>query len=469
MRLESKGLKRVLILLFSLLPPSLVLLSCGATPSASTQTSGLKYRALISNNVSAGTLVAGVYILDAQKDMRGNTSPLSAGNNPGMMVVAPNLAQTLAFSSSGTQGSDNQLTFINNAAETASNHLTLPGLTESIVISPDSSSAYAAVPTAQVIGQSPGLVEAISMGGTAFTGQVAIPSVHYLSIDHGGNRILGFSDNSDSVAVITPSEIGIGNAVSYLGGFDRPVAAFFSSDDSTAYVVNCGAECGGNQASVQKVDLTLTQCLPTGVCPAVPACVTDANHNLQCAASVAMVSGSTMYLAGTPYTAGGGPSLTCLTGTTQAQYCGLLTVFDLGQMAVTNSAPIFITDGYHNRIALGANGQLYIGARTCTEIIPPIPPPPGAEVRGCLSIFNTLGTAVGAVQPGGVLIPPENGDVTGLDPIGNRSVVYVVQGGSLLIYDDTTDALYNNPNDANNPGKIASLVGQFSDVKTIDF
>lgn len=461
MRLESNGLKRVLILLFSLMPASLVLLSCGATPSAGNQTSGLKYRALISNNVSAGTLGAGVYILDAQLDVRANVASISSGNNPGMMVVAPNLAQTLVFSGSGTLGSDNQLTFVNNASESAAGHVTLPGLTESILISPDSSAAYAAVPTAPVIGQSPGVVEAMSMGNTSFTGQVNIPSVHYLSMDHGGNRILGFSDNSDSVAVITPSQIGIGNAVSFIGGFDRPVAAFFSSDDNTAYVVNCGAECGGVTASVQQVDLT------TGTLGSYVAACTPGTT--QCAGSVALVNGSTMYLAGTPYTAGGGPSLTCPTGTTQAQFCGQLTIVDLGQMSVVNTATIYITDGYHNRIAMGANGQLYVGARTCTEIVPPIPTPPGAEIRGCLSVYNTLSTAVGSLAGGAVMIPPENGDVTGLEPIGTRSVVYVVQGGSLWIYDDTTDALYNNPNDANNPGKIRNLVGDFIDVKTIDF
>src|SRR5208282_29890 len=103
-----------------------------------------------------------------------------------------------------------------------------------------------------------------------------------------------------------------------------------------------------------------------------------------------------------------------------ATYCGLLTVVDLsGNMAVTNSG-IVITDGYHDRIALGANGQLFIGSNTCTEIVPPIPPPPGAEVRGCLSIYNTLTTAVGSAPAGGVVIPPANGDVTGLQPIAKR-------------------------------------------------
>ncbi len=108
-----------------------------------------------------------------------------------------------------------------------------------------------------------------------------------------------------------------------------------------------------------------------------------------------------MYLAGTPYS-GGHPSQPCTGQTTAATTCGLLTIFDLGTMSITNSSPIVITDGYHNRIAMGANGQLFIGARTCTEIIPVQPPPPGAEIRGCLSIYNSLSTAVRTNSPGGV-------------------------------------------------------------------
>ena len=116
-------------------------------------------------------------------------------------------------------------------------------------------------------------------------------------------------------------------------------------------------------------------------------------------------------------------------------------------MTVTNSG-IIITDGYHNRIALGPNGQLFIGARTCTEIVPPIPPPAGAEVRGCLSIYNTLpATTVGSNQPGGVVIPPENGDVTGIQPIATRRWCMWSRADRLYIYDASTDALEHNPND----------------------
>jgi hypothetical protein len=156
-----------------------------------------------------------------------------------------------------------------------------------------------------------------------------------------------------------------------------------------------------------------------------------------------------MYLAGTP-----APASACTGETTAATSCGVLTVFDLNSMTVTNSTPIVITDGYHNRIALGANGQLFVGARTCTEIIPPVPAPKGAEVRGCLSIYNT--------QTGVVVVPPANGDVTGIQPIAKRAVVYVIQGGSLGIYNTATAALQTTV-------QIVNLVGQFFDVKTVDF
>ena len=461
------GLKKVLLLLLFLLPASLTWLSCGNSSSApAAHTSGIAYRAFITNSVSSGTASAGVYIVNAATDVRPSVAPISAGNAPGMMVVTPNRAQTLVFSGNGLPSSDNQFTVINNAGESAAGHVILPGMTESFVVSPDSSTAYVAVPTAPVLDQSPGIVEAISLNSGAVIGQVDVPSVHYLAIDNSGNRILGFSEGSDSiadtVAVITPSNIGIVGAVvvTYVGGFAHPVAAFFSSDDTTAYVVNCGAECGGTltsaQASVQILDLTTNT---AGSAVSVPA------------ATVALVvNSSTMYLAGTPT-----PPPSCPVGTA-ATSCGLLTTVDLTPpMSVTST--VTITDGYHTRIALGPNGQLFIGARTCTEIATT------SETRGCLSIYNTLpATTVGSNPPGGVLVPPESGDVTGIQPIARRGTgvaqeaVYVVQGqgvadqgGTLWIYDATTDALEYNPNDTNNPGQIFGLVGNFFDVKTVDF
>lgn len=456
-------MKRVLILLFSLLPATLTLVSCGSsTTGSSTQTSGLKYRAFISNQVSAGTGTAGVYILNAQTDVRPSASAISAGSAPGMMVLSPTKAQTLVFSSLGTQFSDNQLTFINNASESASAHVTLPGVTESIIVSPDSSTAYAAVPAAPVVGQSPGMIDVMALSSASIIGGVNIPAIHYLSISNGGSRILGFTDVLSTLAagcvqtpsylfVITPSQIGIQPcpAVPVPGvnfPFDRPVAAFFSSDDSIAYVINCGPECGGTQSSVQRLEMTPSQCLPDGACQPVP--VT--------AGSEALVNGSTMYLAGSYVNTTPNP---CPGQTLFSQNCGSLTIFDLSSMTATTSG-IAITDGFHNRIALGPNGQLFVGARTCTQ---------NPTISGCLSIYNTLSTPVGPVAPGGVLIPPAGGDVTGIEPIGKRSVVYVVQGGSLWVYETLTDGLQEITNNPNNPGQIFGLVGDFVDVKLVDF
>jgi hypothetical protein len=226
--------------------------------------------------------------------------------------------------------------------------------------------------------------------------------------------------------VITPSSLGTANpVVTFVSGsgptaFDHPVWAFFNSDDTAAYVVNCGAECGGTQASVQKLDLTTN--------PPTPGAAVRVD-----AATVALVNNSTMYLAGTPV-----PAVSCTVRQVQTT-CGELTTFDLASMTVVGS-PVPINDGYHNRIALGANGQLFIGARTCSQ-------------AGCLSIYNTQNSAV--------VFPPATGDVTGIQPIATRAVVYVTQGGSLGIYDTKTDALQSL--------QITNLIGNFIDVKTIDF
>ena len=44
-----------------------------------------------------------------------------------------------------------------------------------------------------------------------------------------------------------------GNAYGAPLVFDRPVKAVFSADGSTAYVLNCGAECGGSLSSLSQV------------------------------------------------------------------------------------------------------------------------------------------------------------------------------------------------------------------------
>jgi hypothetical protein len=482
--LERLRLKKILISLISLLPASLVLASCGGgTGNNTTHTSGLHNRVFVSDAVT-GARPAGIYIINAQNDQYPlGLSAIPGGNTPGMMVVTPNRSQTLVFSGTNTQSSDNQFSIINNQTESNAAHFTLPSYTESFVVSPDSAIAYVAVPNAPVVGQNPGYIQMVSLTTGGPAGQINIPSVHFLAMSNGGNRLLAFTDvlstlygqgcsnlSAAFVFVITPSDVGVKPCPAIpVPGFDRPVQAYFTPDDTTAYVINCGPECGGTQASVQPFDLTSCD-------PDTQLCGTPGTAVPVPAATEALVIGSTMYLAGTPYV-DGVPSQPCTGQQTAATTCGLLTIFDLNAMQIVQppncpqgqQCPIVITDGYHNRIAMGANGQLFIGARTCTEIIPPLNPPPGTEIRGCLSIYNTLSTQVGSVPAESVLIPPQNGDTTGIQPIAQRTVVYVVQGGSLWIYDDTFDGLAVISNNPDNPGEVFGLVGSFVDVKTVDF
>jgi hypothetical protein len=80
------------------------------------------------------------------------------------------------------------------------------------------------------------------------------------------------------------------------------------------------------------------------------------------------------------------------------------------------------------------------------------------EVRGCLSIFNTLNNSV--------LIPSDNGDVTGLQSFSSREVEYVAEGGNLRVYDTLTDTLLENQYIST--GTII-ITGVITDVKAVDF
>jgi len=102
------------------------------------------------------------------------------------------------------------------------------------------------------------------------------------------------------------------------------------------------------------------------------------------------------------------------------------------------------------------NGQLFIGSRGCTNI--GNVNNPNGEVRGCLSIYHTA--------DGSIVIPPDNGDVTGLQGFTTRYVEYVAEGGQLRVYDTTKDILLIN--DFLPTGTI-ELVGYIADIKAIDF
>ena len=108
---------------------------------------------------------------------------------------------------------------------------------------------------------------------------------------------------------------------------------------------------------------------------------------------------------------------------------------------------------------MSINGQLFIGSYSCTNE-GNVNNPQG-EVRGCLSIYNTTN--------GAVVIPPDNGDVSGFQSFTTRDVEYVAEGGNLRVYNTLIDSLLvESTNNITETGTII-ITGYIIDVKAIDF
>ena len=448
------GLKRILIGIFALAAASLTIIACGksnptsaTTSTISTKPSGLSFRVFISNALyptTTGTTGPNAPVLNIvnaaiNEDILSLSvvSLVGSSTQPGLMALAPNLQSTLVYSQIG-----NTVTVVDNAKETVATvaggttpvpAITLPGLTESIAVSPFATAAYAAVPTAPVFGQNPGAVQVLNLQNGSTTASIPVPGARFVLCSPDGNHLLVFSDNSDIVTVITTVFIGTNtDPRSYITGFDRPVWGIFTSN-SSAFVMDCGAQCGGKAAGVSVLNLGASSASSTTPVSA---------------ATYGVFNNSTLYVAGTPP-----GSNTCAGSPTSATTCGRLSVVDTASMTVTGSA--VIPDGYHDRMQISQNGQLYIGSHSCTNINIS-----GGEVRGCLSIFNT--------SNGGVVIPPNNGDVTGLQQITGRDIVYVIQNGGLQIYDTDTNQLQVTPGDTQNNDGQVDIVGQLYDVKLVN-
>jgi hypothetical protein len=312
-------------------------------------------------------------------------------------------------------------------------------------------SGLAAVPSAPMttLGLSPGAVQVMNLNAGGVSSTLSVPNAQTVVASPNGNAALAFSNDSDVVTVISPLSVNTGNPVTTsVPGFDRPVYAVFSTDGSTAYVLNCGPECASTSASASVQTLNMTT-LAVGAPIPVDG------------ATIGWLSGSTLYVVGTPTASvsNGAPNNACTGQVTAATTCGRMDTIDLGSLTVTGS--YVITDGYHNRIDMSVNGQLFIGALTCTNI-GDVSNPQG-EVRGCLSIYNTT--------TGAIVIPPDNGDVTGFQGLTSRYVEYVAEGGNLRVYDTLIDGLLlDNSNDPSLPETGTIIInGYIIDVKAIDF
>jgi hypothetical protein len=295
---------------------------------------------------------------------------------------------------------------IDNATEVSLGAVSVGEYSDSLAVSSDGKQGYAAVrngtPSA---GTTLGVVSFIDVTALTATA-VDVPLARRLVLSPNGSKLLVFSDDPtvNSVFVIDTAT----KVVTPVGGFDRPAWGVFASD-STAYIMNCGPECGGTAAGVAQLDMTSNTITTT-----VPVS----------AATVGLLDGSTLYVAGTVSAGTGG---------------GCLDVLSTPGLARSKTCAV-ISDGYHTTMAL-SNGRLFVGARACSNV-----------AEGCLSIYNGGAGSAATDTP--------KGEVTGMQAIAGRSIVYVCEGGELRIYDSSTSTeILPLPVD---------IVGKAWDVKTVD-
>ena len=320
-----------------------------------------------------------------------------------------------------------------------------------------------------------------SPGGTY---ELGLPGVDRVSVNAGGSVVLAFVENSNYVYYA--KKLNAQQTVAYSGGqtswpkaavdceprtapnwclfqaqspdnvdatgtyygapleFDRPTKAVFSSDGGTAYILNCGKECGGNAASVSLMPVGPVIFLPglaSGPLPtnaalstncATAGSVNSCNIPTPGGATNALIASSTMYVVGQQSMPDG-------------FWGGYLTTVDLSSktaVAGTGSVPnpVAISDGAPggvSRMLLADDKTLWIGMTKCNNGERYNNPTQYPGGYGCLTMVDTTTNTV-------KLIEPYIGDATGIAAVTNLHKIYSAEGGQVYIYTTTDGTTIDN-------------------------
>ena len=382
----------------------------------------LAHRSVVSNYY-AGDL----QVMDATEN-RLTTTTFATGAQPTYLQSSPDGLYTFV-----NDTGSNAISTLDNNQEKIRATIALGGPTQSFVTSTDDQFAFAAVPSYNNGNPPilPGAINRFNPYDGSLNTAIPFPYATYLAMDPAEKHLLVFtvgdtaaSGGDDNVYYLdlTINDPSTGfPAISVLtlpaGALSRPVAAFFSADSSTAYILNCGAECGGTaSASVTEINAISSSCSPLN-CPATP--VTGYLPSIhQGSATVVKqwtVSGARRGLidltANNLYVAGSATTLTD-TGGNNVQD-GYFTTINLA--AGTASAPIRIGNGAKLLIrSIGSN--FWVSSINC-------------GVQSCITIVNPASTA----SPATLLANPY-GNGTGVSLQTNSGEVYTIEGGQLYIY-----------------------------------
>lgn len=431
--------------------------------------SGLLNRVLIAIQ-NPGVLSKGeLEIVDAYYDIRyGHTGHPASFSLSGFGGALPVSIQNMPEEQLGAvySSGDGSLNLANYATERSNGNVKgLNGPSSSIYITRNGEWVFAANQQAHV------LTIANQYSGASIP--LSLPGIYRVSVNPGGSVVLAFVQNSDYIYYAR--ELTAAQKQAYSGGpstwpkaavdcepqnapawcllqaqspdqidstgnyygapltFDRPVKAVFSTDGSTAYVLNCGPECGGANASVSLLPtapmiFTLGMAsgqLPTNnalgaVCPATSA-ASSCTIPVPGGATNALVDTTTMYVVGQEMMPDG-------------FWGGHLTVINLANDSA--GAPVSISDGTPgtlSRLIEGDDSTLWIGMIQCTE---------GERYNngqpyGCLTMYNTSTQKV-------VLLEPYAGDATGIAAITGLHKIYAAEGGQVYIYSTKDGSVLDN-------------------------
>ncbi len=285
---------------------------------------------------------------------------------------------------------------------------------------------------------------------TAKTYSLGLPNVYRVSTNPGGSVALAFVENSNYAYYARLLQSF--ETTAYSGGpstwppnavdcepmnapgaclfeiadsnhnpvqFDRPIKALWSADGSTAYILNCGPECGGKQSSVSLVPtapLILQSGQQSGSVPTSPTTILTPGG-----ASNGLVDTNTLYVYGEQPQPDG-------------LFAGFLTAINLtnntagNAIAVSDAAP-----GQPTKMVLADDNTLWLGGVRCEQ---------GeryakGEPYGCLTMYNTSTNSV-------TLLEPFQGDLTGIAAVLTLHKVYVAEGGQVYIFSTTDGSAINN-------------------------
>jgi hypothetical protein len=441
---------------------AVALAGCGTTTyfaGRNLPPSGLTNRVMIAvQNPSAFAKGALVFV-DAYYDQRSSYDNKVAGFSiAGYSGALPSTIQNMPEEQTGAvYGSgDGGLTLINYGKESTSGSQSgLNGLSASVFITRNQDYTFAASQSAHVLT----VLDKIAGGSYP----LSLPGVYRVSVNSGGSSALAFVQNSDYVYY--PRKLSAAQTIAYSGGsanwpkaavdcepqsapgwclfqaqspdhvdatgnaygapltFDRPVKAIFSADGGTAYVLNCGPECGGTKASVSQMPVAPMIFLAGQQSGSLPtqSALNNASIATPGGASNALLDTSTLYVVGQQLSPDG-------------LFAGNMTVVNL--TTNTASSPTAISDGAPgavSRMLLADDNTLWIGMTKCNN---------GERAAhgqpyGCLTMVNTTNNTV-------TMLEPYIGDLTGIAAVTGLHKIYVAQGGQVYIYRTTDGSAIDN-------------------------